>query len=535
MHRFLTGVACVLMIQGTAMATPSILFLGGGTPNNMSDDGTLIVGRSSDVYRYAVGGGFELLPGSSNQNVPYCSADGQILASTVRNTAGVGGLPTDRTITARWEDPNVGWENLGIVPMGSNCDSTISAPYAISADGRFIVGLHWINGCTARAFRYDDANGVMTNLGSITGQSTRANSVSDDGSVICGFEHNLFTGARRPAVWVNGVETILRTTGSAVSEAGEAYIVNGAGTLIYGESAAFPDHLVKWTRDANDVWHQVDCGIQPSVPSWVPPGRPLNGHFASAMSDDGNTVVGLTFYGGGTLLVRGAFMYTPSTGVVDITDFMQSSGAVGVSDIGEFQIALDVSADGRKILGWGLFTPDWMIDLDGTTPCVPPLVTSVARDDETDPNGFLIFNASVIGTAGMSFQWYKDGVALTDTPNPYDPNDPFSFTSVIFGATTEQLFIDNVLCSDNGIYHCEFTNACGSAATAPALGTVGAICPGDINGDRMVDLSDLAGLLANFGGTGKTRAQGDLTDDGNVDLSDLAGLLAAFGTSCPCP
>lgn len=58
-------------------------------------------------------------------------------------------------------------------------------------------------------------------------------------------------------------------------------------------------------------------------------------------------------------------------------------------------------------------------------------------------------------------------------------------------------------------------------------------CPGDVNGDRAVNLSDLATLLANFGtSSGATRAQGDLDNDGDVDLSDLASLLAQFGTVC---
>lgn len=61
----------------------------------------------------------------------------------------------------------------------------------------------------------------------------------------------------------------------------------------------------------------------------------------------------------------------------------------------------------------------------------------------------------------------------------------------------------------------------------------GTVCPGDLNSDNVVDLGDLAGLLANFGTvSGATTADGDLDGDGDVDLSDLAGLLAVFGVSC---
>ena len=58
-------------------------------------------------------------------------------------------------------------------------------------------------------------------------------------------------------------------------------------------------------------------------------------------------------------------------------------------------------------------------------------------------------------------------------------------------------------------------------------------CAGDTDGDRDVDLSDLANLLAHFGVlAGAAWADGDFDGDRDVDLSDLAVLLANFGTNC---
>lgn len=54
-------------------------------------------------------------------------------------------------------------------------------------------------------------------------------------------------------------------------------------------------------------------------------------------------------------------------------------------------------------------------------------------------------------------------------------------------------------------------------------------CPGDLDGDRMIDLSDLGVVLAAFGVSGA----GDLDGDGDTDLSDLGVVLAAYGTACP--
>lgn len=60
-----------------------------------------------------------------------------------------------------------------------------------------------------------------------------------------------------------------------------------------------------------------------------------------------------------------------------------------------------------------------------------------------------------------------------------------------------------------------------------------AACPADLNNDEVVDIADLAQLLAHFGtGSGATPNEGDLDLDGDVDISDLSATLAAFGGGC---
>ncbi|MFO0875305.1 MAG: hypothetical protein U0575_15230 [Phycisphaerales bacterium] len=54
----------------------------------------------------------------------------------------------------------------------------------------------------------------------------------------------------------------------------------------------------------------------------------------------------------------------------------------------------------------------------------------------------------------------------------------------------------------------------------------GANCPGDLDGDRMVDGSDLGVLLSQWGGPGSA----DLDDDGVVGGGDLGILLAGWGS-----
>jgi len=58
-------------------------------------------------------------------------------------------------------------------------------------------------------------------------------------------------------------------------------------------------------------------------------------------------------------------------------------------------------------------------------------------------------------------------------------------------------------------------------------------CPGDLDADDDIDLSDLAELLANYGmPCSASYFHGDLDDDGDVDLADLAELLGRYGDDC---
>ncbi len=58
-------------------------------------------------------------------------------------------------------------------------------------------------------------------------------------------------------------------------------------------------------------------------------------------------------------------------------------------------------------------------------------------------------------------------------------------------------------------------------------------CPSDLNGDGVINLEDLAILLANYGTAGGAAPEdGDLDGDGDVDLADLSALLAVYGTTC---
>ena len=52
-------------------------------------------------------------------------------------------------------------------------------------------------------------------------------------------------------------------------------------------------------------------------------------------------------------------------------------------------------------------------------------------------------------------------------------------------------------------------------------------CPGDLDGDRVIDGNDLGTLLGGWGSPGPA----DLNGDGQVDGNDLGQMLGAWG---PC-
>ncbi|RMF84198.1 MAG: metallophosphoesterase [Planctomycetota bacterium] len=78
--------------------------------------------------------------------------------------------------------------------------------------------------------------------------------------------------------------------------------------------------------------------------------------------------------------------------------------------------------------------------------------------------------------------------------------------------------LDAAFVRSNGVVRDHFTILKGSAALT-----------GDLNGDCIVDLTDLAILLSAF----ETSASGDVDFDGDTDLTDLALLLGAFDNQCP--
>jgi hypothetical protein len=115
---------------------------------------------------------------------------------------------------------------------------------------------------------------------------------------------------------------------------------------------------------------------------------------------------------------------------------------------------------------------------------------------------------------------YLNNEGTLDSPPSWTYDSPTVGTAIAFGDINGNGWPDLVVGNSGDPSVKVFYNA-------------GPACPGDLDGDSDVDLSDLAILLANYGTTsGAAYTDGDLDGDGDVDLADLAALLAVYGTSC---
>ena len=105
------------------------------------------------------------------------------------------------------------------------------------------------------------------------------------------------------------------------------------------------------------------------------------------------------------------------------------------------------------------------------------------------------------------------------------PDSPGSYTTTISGLTADGL--DQTI----GAFVTDLPS-CSSPAelttwTAPAP----CICPGDLDGDGIIGVSDTLEILASFGCVGSD-CVGDIDGDTIVGVSDILQLLAVFGATC---
>jgi hypothetical protein len=145
--------------------------------------------------------------------------------------------------------------------------------------------------------------------------------------------------------------------------------------------------------------------------------------------------------------------------------------------------------------------------------------------DTADVAGPYVVRAMIFDDVTSDRGFFDDGVTLHYTVNGGTPQSvPMRWS----GNALWRGAIPGQPCGTVE-YHVEALDFAGNLGIGPAdsfILTVPPI-PGDLNGDCVVDVSDLLILLGAWGQCGAgPSCPGDLNDDGMVDVTDLLALLA---------
>lgn len=281
-----------------------------------------------------------IAPGNGVGGRAMFSADGNFLSGT--NNGSQGPEP------ARYNRTNDTWTALG--NLGYSLDNTYGGGYAISGDGNTVVGNAWADttGYTD-AIAWNPTEG-MIDLGTLfPGRSTRANAVSQDGSVVVGWQD--FNGPWKSAVWRKNAQggydpneyILLDPQGSATDEfnqMGECSAISANGVWVGGEGD-FANNGNPW------IWSEATGVIDLGTLS-----AGGNGYVA-AINENGTVAVGRIQVGPWDPELP--FIWTASGGMQNLNDYVQNTLGLSMGT-NVIYSANCMSPSGQYIAGYGVNT-----------------------------------------------------------------------------------------------------------------------------------------------------------------------------------
>lgn len=320
-----------------------------GTANTyvtgMSADGTVVVGVYGSLgpaWRWTPSTGVVNI-GSISQTVGI-SRDGLTIVGTANDSRSTG-------YAAVWQS-GTNWTTLPAPVNGRVLDGKVTVGYEVSGDGSVISGLAYLNPDRVEAFRFDVSSGTVA-LGTLTGGRSRGSVVSGDGKVVAGWDdltgRGTGTGLWYGVIWWQGLERLVHPFNAI----GQVEGINNDGSALVGRGTPTSiTHAYRYTAADNLV---LDLGAVPRNESGIGiGGGPSGGDFedtsiALAVSDDSNTVVGTSGYQPPT----DAFIWTPQTKIVKLSDYLTSKGITGFQSW-TLMTATAISPNGKIIAGTGI-------------------------------------------------------------------------------------------------------------------------------------------------------------------------------------
>ncbi len=204
----------------------------------------------------------------------------------------------------------------------------------------------------------------------------------------------------------------------------------------------------------------------------------------------------------------GVFLFTD----IDVTGFLLTPAALNDHpsdpDIRQFRFGFTSTPTAGPFDGAVIERPDFDFDLDVDADDLALIQAKLGASlDDTQP-------------------------AIYDNGTPDDTGDDISYDEFVHqGRTFQQLLkmLDMDMTDGDGGMNADFVTQADVDAVAALLDTP---CPGDADGDDMVNLADLNLVLASFNTAQTPGTNGDVTGDGLVDLADLNLVLGQFNTVC---
>ncbi len=307
-------------------------------PDNVSNTGTVTGTYQNSFFMWTPATGLKNI-GDVTNGIPV-SGTGSITSDGNKIAISITNPENNINEMTLYDVPSQSLTYLG--SLGVDSGGSASTAYGMSSDGKTVVGLGWVTAGAAHPIKWTAETGV-TDMGStVAGKSARANAVNADGTVIGGWQDTDM--GRTFAIWRNDIQTL-------VTEDTEY------GTLPLNEVSDVSDDG-KWAVGSSMLGYATTWSETSGVIKIDHPDVSLETGFsgaATSVNADGSIVIGYfrnLFDGTGTAPDKGeGFIWTPSTGRVELTAYAQS---LGIDTQGmTFNLPTGISPNGKYITGWG--------------------------------------------------------------------------------------------------------------------------------------------------------------------------------------
>ena len=350
---------CLLLLNSSSLANEVIGIgdlVGGLTRSDaygVSGDGAVVAGSSASspvgaatIWTEASG----LLPILNNGFSTAVSFDGSTIVGGVFNDM------TGATEPFRWTAAT-GAQPIGF-PVGVS-PSGVTAAEDVSSDGELLVGSTFFPNAGLQAFRWTESTGFIRLQGGILDShfGSTATAVSDDGLTIAGTRLAPDNVAYR---WTQATGAIPLGDLEGGQVGSQAIGISADGSVIVGtsDSSSSPREAFIWTEETG----MVGLGFLSDALSESTP---------YAVTGMGEAVVGRNdeFTVGGPTSGVAAFLWTKANGMEDLQEVLENRfGLTAALDGWDLSMALDISADGRSIVGVGInpsgHEEGWLVRLD---------------------------------------------------------------------------------------------------------------------------------------------------------------------------